>query len=217
MSKTIIAAAALLIPVSMAVAQAQESGTTITGRIVDVNTGVPIAGSATVFMNYDGSLVTDTAIAGEDGVFDLVVPTKPNRMLVWAENYAPKNIDDPSITEDIALAPLRIFTAKIVDWNGVPLANAPVYLRYGDAGGVYSPDWMIRGLQEQKLTTDSNGLLVVSGVLPNVPVLVHAEYQGARYRGDPLPGDPQPRANLWLAEDASQSERGELLTVVVGR
>jgi hypothetical protein len=214
MSKIIITAAALLIPVSIAVAQAQESGATITGRIVDVNTGVPIAGSATVFMNYDGSLVTDTAIAGENGAFKLVLPTKPNRMLVWAESYAPKNIDNPGMTGAIALDPLQTLTVQIVDWNGAPVPNAPVYLRYGDAHGAYLPDWMVSGLEEQQFTTDSNGIFVVTGVIPNAPVFVQAEYLGASHWGDLLWTAPTAASH---SEVDSQSEPAQPVTLVLAR
>jgi hypothetical protein len=209
MPKTITAAATLLIFVGMAAAQAQESEPTISGRIFDVNTGAPIAGSVTVFMSYDGSLVTDTAIAGENGAFRLVVPTDPNRMLVWAESYAPKNIEAPGATEVVALEPLQTLTAQLVDWNGAPVANAPVYLRYGDADGAYLPDWLISGLEQQQFTTDSNGIFVVDGVVPNAPVFVQAEYRGANYRGDP------PRQeNPWVA---SHTERTHLVQLVLGR
>ena len=209
MYKTIIAVVPLLILLSAAVAQPQQAMTSITGQIVDANTGAPIAGRATVFMNHDGSLMTDTAVAGENGVFKLMVPAKPDRMLVWAENYAPKSINSASMTGTIVtLAPLETLTAQLVDWNGVPVANAPVYVRYGDADA-HLPDWMISGLEEQQFTTDANGVFIVNGVIPNVQVFVQTEYLGASYRGDPQ------RPERWSVP--TRSTQKEPIKLVLGR
>ena len=123
----------------------------------------------------------DTAAAGEDGVFELVVPTKPDRILVWAENYAPRSIDDPAPAGDIALAPLEIWTIEVMDRDEEPVRNATVQLRYVAGAGAYLPDWMMQGLEGRQFRTDSEGVFVAKGMMPSLAVAGRVEQQGESY------------------------------------
>ena len=195
----------------VAPAAAQSEGTTLSSRIVDADTKAPIAGSVTVFMRHEGNLVVDTATAGEDGVFKLVVPTKPHRMLVWAENYAPRNIDDPAAAGDIALARLERWTIQVVDPGKKPVPNATVHLHYVAGAGPYLPEWITRGLNERQFRTDSEGFFVANGIMPSPNVAGRVEYRGRSYglklvepeafTASPVtaPSREQPRKTMMLA------------------
>ena len=132
-------------------------------------------------MRHNGSLVVDTATAREDGVFKLVVPTKPHRMLVWAENYAPRNIEGPAPAGDIALAPLESWTIQVVDRGNKPMPNATVHLQYVAGAGAYLPEWITRGLNERQFRTDSDGFFVVNGMMPSPNVAGRVEYRSRSY------------------------------------
>ena len=195
----------------VALAAAQSERTMLSSRIVDADTKAPVAGSVTVFMRHEGSLVMDTATAGEDGVFKLVVPTKPHRMLVWAENYAPRNIDDPAPAGDIALSPLESWTIQVVDRGNKPVPNATVHLRYVAGASAYLPEWITRGLDERQFRTDSDGFFVVNGMMPSPDVAGRVEYRGRSYSlqlvepeaftASPVtaPSREQPRKTMMLA------------------
>ena len=174
---------AAVLLVSVSVPGLAQDALTFSGRIVDANTRQPLAGHATVFMNHEGSLVTDTTTANAEGFFRLSVPTKPNRVVVWADSYAPRNIYDPGMEESIALAPLETLTGHIVDWDNVPVANAIVHLEYGDASKDV-PEWLVSGFEGRQFTTNSEGVFVVEGVLPNTPVIPYAIYEGALRKGE---------------------------------
>ena len=181
MLRTITVVAAMLIVFSAAAVEAQEAEVTIRGRIVDSVTGDPIAGSATVFMNHDGSLVSDNTTATEDGAFTLVVPTEPRRMLVWAERYAPKELFDFMVEGEytVDLDALRTLTAQLVrEEDGEPIGDVAVRVRYDERGDKYLPDWLTHSLERQLVRTDPDGIFVVRDVVPNAPVLLLADYPG---------------------------------------
>ena len=183
MFRTITVVAAMLILFSAAAVQTQEAEVSIRGQIVDSATGEAISGSATVFMNHDGSLLSDNATAAEDGTFTLEVPVAPRRMLVWAENYAPREIVDFEEVEEgyiIDLDPLQDMTIQLVREDGTtPMAGTSVRVQYGERGDNYLPDWLTRSLEEQLITTDPNGIFVVHDVVPfaEVRVLLQADDQ----------------------------------------
>ena len=179
----LIVAAALFGP-SFSAAQQPQELVTIGGRVLDARAETPIAGArATVFMNHDGSLVADTATARSDGVFRFELPVMPDRILVWAQNYAPLNIDEPaaSVSGIFALNRLEDWTVQIVDSEANPVPNVPVYLQYVTGSDTYAPSWMAQSLGQQQLRTDSEGVFVVRGMIPDADVTGQVQYLGTTH------------------------------------
>ena len=183
MTKNLAATVPVLILFSIAVLaqEAQKTELMIHGRILDADTQKPVAGSVTVFMNHNGSLVTDTTTADEKGIFKLAVPTKPYSMLVWAERYAPKQIAEPLMEFSVGLDSLRNLRGQLLDAKGDPVEGALVHVRYGEDGDTYLSNWIADSLTEQRPLTDAGGRFVVHDVIPGIPVIMQAEYFDRNY------------------------------------
>ena len=152
----------------------------VTGTIVGEDTDAGVAGSVTVFVNHDGGLVTDTTAADGDGGFDLPnLPATPYRMLVWADGYAPKSIDDPLCGHnDVTLARFRILRGQVVGLGDAGAAGARIRARHERNDRGYLPGWIADSLSRQETRADADGRFVIYNVIPepDLVVVVQAEH-----------------------------------------
>lgn len=105
---------------------ALERGRAVTGRVVDLDTALPVAGAAVDLEG--GSAVTDV-----DGAFELFARTDREMVSGRAERagYARLAIDLPAsevsrAALELPLVPLVPVSGRVVDANGTPLAGAQV-------------------------------------------------------------------------------------------
>lgn len=169
----------LLVVASIGAAAQEQSELAFQGQLVDGHTGKAIAGSVTVFMILDGRLETKTTTADESGKFKLIVPTRPYRALIWADGYAPQEIEEPSLTlSSIHLDLFKDLSGTLQDAQGFAVGGALVRATYVDDGR-YVPEWMAESLARQQPLTDADGLFVLHDVIPGRPLSIQAEHSDA--------------------------------------
>ena len=164
----------LVVVLGVALVAQAPSGLMFRGWFVDGSTGDPVPASVTVFMLVDGRLQTNTATGDETGGFELGVPARPYSALVWADRYAPQEIEQPDL--DLGVVRLDLFKdlrGILLDSRGHPVRGAAVRASYVDSGR-YTPEWLAEGLTVQRPVTDSAGAFVLRSVVPGRPLAVQA-------------------------------------------
>lgn len=166
----------LLVLASIGAAAQEQSQLTVQGRIVDGHTEKPIAGSVTVFMILGGHLETKTTTAAENGRFKLIVPTRPYSALIWADRYAPQEIEEPALElASIRLDLFKDLSGTLQDAQGFAVEGALVRASYVDDER-YVPEWMAESLAQQQPVTDADGLFLLHDVVPGRRLWIQAEH-----------------------------------------
>lgn len=181
----------------------------VTGTIVgEDNRDVGVAGRVTVFMRHDGSLVTDTTTADEAGRFDLPnLPTTPYRMLVWANGYAPKSIDEPLCgSNDVRLARFGILRGRVVDLNEAGAEGARVRARHERDDRGYLPAWITDSLSGQEIRADADGRFVIYNVIPDPDLVVVVQAVHVSGEADVSGRRPRLRSNIERALTTADEE-----------
>ena len=79
----------------------------VSGRLVDPESGDGIAGRIAVFYRKKGSLVSDNTATDEAGFFRLDVPSRPHRMIGWADGYRIGELRDPPVDGEVVVLKLE--------------------------------------------------------------------------------------------------------------
>ena len=175
------AAIAALLICTASPATGQPGKTTLTHRIVDAETGKPVAGTMTAFMRHGGAVVADTAEAEEEGRLELAVPAAPDRIVVWADGYQPRNMESPAPGGDLALWALKERKIQVVDGCGQPVPNTRVRLGYTARAGAYVPEWNDTGLSDGVFETDADGWFEAVSVIPHSDMSPRIHLDGKDY------------------------------------
>lgn len=105
---------------------------TIQGTVSDATTGEPVAVRVSSFVRYDGGLFTDATTSDDYGVFKMVVPALPARIVVQADDYAPA-YDVFKEGEPEKLIPLSRYggvSGVVLDGEGNRVTGAVVHAGY---------------------------------------------------------------------------------------
>ena len=155
------------------------AGGTIDGRVLDAQTGKPIAAFSVTVLRPDGPLrevtVADATFMDADGHFALP-GLEPGgvRVLARAAGYAPCVPVSASVGESVELRLGRggTFTGKVIDrTTGAPLPYARITTEGGRGEGTSAAP------VAQSTVTNDDGSFTLSGIAPGLRSLVISAYQ----------------------------------------
>ncbi len=145
------------------------------GTLRDAATRVPLDGSVTVWVRHPDNVVSDAARAEQGVVLFEDLPPGPVVMLARAEGFAPfvgtttlvaGSMRDVSI--DLLLE--AVIMGLVTTQDGSPVVGAPLNVRYS-----HTANGLLKGFVGGSPITDSQGVFVLDGIVPDTPISLRAE------------------------------------------
>ena len=150
----------------------------VQGTLVESETLAPLTGSVTAIVRHPDSLVSTSALV-EDGTFRFEdVPSAPGVLVAHAYGYAPTVSSFTTATGDWLDGHLRLSagaeaTGQVLDAAAKPIAGAQLIVRYTDA---VAEATMLASFVGGAPITKADGNFALTGLVPNTPVTLYAEY-----------------------------------------
>ena len=174
----------------------------VQGTLVDSETLHPVTGSVTAIVRHPDSLVSTSAFVEEDGTFRFEdVPSAPGVLVAYANGYAPTVSEFSTATEKLVNVHIRLSadakaTGQVLDAAANPVAGAQLIVRYADT---VAEALMLAGFVGGAPITKADGNFTLTGLVPNTPITLYAEYDGRRTNTVTIEVGPgQMRADLVL-------------------
>lgn len=177
---------------------------TLRGRVVDARSGSPVAGARVVAGSQTGE---STGRSGADGRYEIrglapgshALGADQPRYVRWQLD----RLDLPAgavVTRDIPLVPAATLSGRVVDEDGLPVADAQGYVRRGDTGPLAF--WNLRSEALPAFRTGPDGRFeaarLPAGSNLNLSV-THDDYESRTIGGlDLEPGRPRPPLQVVL-------------------
>ncbi len=154
----------------------------VQGTLVDSATLEPLAGVVTALVRHPASMVSMSALV-EDGTFRFEdVPSAPGVVVAYADNYAPTVSTFTTAEGDWLDGHLRLSAGaeargQVLDAAAKPVAGARLIVRYT---GALAEALMLASFVGGAPITKADGTFTLTGLVPNTPVTLYAEYGGQR-------------------------------------
>lgn len=149
---------------------------TLQGTLVDGMTVQPMTGVVTALVQHPANIVSTTALV-EDGTFRFDdLPAGPGVLLAHEHGYAPAISQFTVAAGDwrdvhVRLTPDAEVTGRVLNASTTPVADAQLVVTYA---ATLAGAGMFAGLVGGATVTDSDGEFALEGLVPNVPVTIHA-------------------------------------------
>ncbi len=173
----------------------------VQGTLVDSKTLKPLTGVVTALVRHPISFVSASALV-EDGTFRFEdVPSAPGVLVAYADNYAPTVSSFTTAAGDWLDGHLRLSagaeaTGQVLDAEAKPVAGAQLIVRYTDG---LAEAVMLASFVGGTTMTGADGTFAITGLVPNTPVTLYAEYDGQRTNAVAVEvGPSQVRSDLVL-------------------
>lgn len=149
---------------------------TVQGTLVDGMTVQPMTGVVTALVQHPANVVSTTALV-EDGTFRFDdLPPGPGVLLAHEHGYAPAISQFTVAAGDwrdvhVRLSPDTEVTGRVLNASTTPAPDAELVVTYAET---LAGAGMLAGLVGGATVTDSGGAFALEGLVPNVPVTIHA-------------------------------------------
>ncbi len=185
-----------------------EPGATITGRVIERNSGLPISGARIKVAN-EASWRNRSATTDQEGIFQLNgIPLRQLTIEATSKHYAgQQRVVEPSLHEpnylEFELDPGAEIHVSVLDEAGEPVAEAS--LSAGDSNN------------RSSATTDANGRATLRNLPVDRPATVHASKEGwTTVRSNPVRWEAGPSEEVTLRLSRADLRPGHFIGTVTG-